>query len=210
MQYRPKLTGRKGLIIGIVLTALVAVSCAQNGTSIPARGVASPDAGVSQSAPRSVQSIKTNLPTDFDIRAYRGADVLGGERVELSSVLAQGKPVALNFFAGLCPPCRAEMPHLQEVYDQLGDRFVLIGVDIGPFTGLGTNDDGLSLIEDLDLSFPTGSTSQRDVVNRYHILGMPSTVFLTPDGKVLRKWDGALTREKLEELVEQLIAASPS
>lgn len=211
MHFVPKLTNRIWLIPGIALMiTAVAMACGQDNAPAQRSGAASPGATVSKGAPRSIQSIKTNLPGDFDIRAYRGAEILGGESVELSSVLAQGKPVALNFFAGLCPPCRAEMPHLQEVYAKFGDRFVLVGVDVGPFTGLGSNDDGLSLVEDLDLTFPTGSTLQRDVVNRYRILGMPSTVFITADGKILRKWDGALTREKLEELVQQLIAATPS
>lgn len=210
MRLVPKLTNRKGLITAIALVAAVAMACAQDNAAAPQSGATPRGETVSDGTPRSVQSIKTNLPADFDIRAYRGAEILGGENVEFSSVLAQGKPVALNFFAGLCPPCRAEMPHLQEVYAKLGDRFVLVGVDVGPFTGLGSNEDGQSLVEDLNLTFPTGSTLQRDVVNRYRILGMPSTVFITADGKVLRKWDGALTREKLEELVQQLIAATPS
>jgi thiol-disulfide isomerase/thioredoxin len=170
-------------------------------------GCTTPSAGVTPRA-HPVETIKANLPADFEVQAYRGADDLGGERVVISQVLAQGKPVALNFFAGLCPPCRAEMPDLQEVHDSLGDRFVLVGVDVGPYTGLGTNDDGLQLVKELNITFPTGSTRDSQVVNRYRILGMPSTVFIKPDGKVMRKWDGALSGAKMRELVEQLIGAS--
>jgi thiol-disulfide isomerase/thioredoxin len=160
--------------------------------------------------PRPVATVTGNLPGDFSIEAYRGADILGGGQVELSAVVAQGRPVVLNFFGGLCPPCRAEMPDLQEVYERLGDRFVLIGVDVGPFTGLGTNAEGIALVDELGLTFPTGSTSDARVVGVYRVLGIPSTVFLTPDGKVLRKWDGPLSADKMQELVEQLIAASAS
>jgi thiol-disulfide isomerase/thioredoxin len=37
--------------------------------------------------------------------------------------------VALNFWAGQCPPCRAEMPAFQRVYDRHSDDFLLVGVD---------------------------------------------------------------------------------
>jgi thiol-disulfide isomerase/thioredoxin len=200
----PRLTGLTIMAVAAVLV----VGC--TGGTRPQRGSETlPAAGATRPAgAHSVDSINNNLPADFEVQAYRRADALGGERVRLSEVLAQGKPVALNFFAGLCPPCRAEMPDLQKVHDQLGDRFILLGVDVGPYTGLGTNDDGLQLVEDLNITFPTASTRDSQVVNRYRILGMPSTVFVTPDGKVLRKWDGALTQAKMQELVEELIRAS--
>lgn len=197
--------------LALVIGAVVAVGCA-GGAGPATSSQSAPTAPAAETGQKasahSIESIKSNLPADFEVQAYRGAAALGGEKVALSQVLAQGKPVALNFFAGLCPPCRAEMPDLQGVHDRLGDRFVLLSVDVGPYTGLGTNDDGLRLVEELDLTFPTGSTRDSQVVNRYRVLGMPSTVFLTPDGKVLRKWDGALTEAKMQELVEQLIRAS--
>ena len=55
---------------------------------------------------------------DFEIDVYQGAETLGGSALLLSDLFAQGKPVVLNFWAGLCPPCRAEMPDLQEVYQE--------------------------------------------------------------------------------------------
>lgn len=197
----PRLFLARLFAVAITLTALAACG----GTATP---TASPPAVAATGQPAGSAEIAAKLPLDITIETYRGADALGGESVLLSDVLAQGKPVAVNFFAGLCPPCRAEMPHLQEVYDAHADRFILIGVDIGPFTGLGTNSDGLQLIEDLNVTFPTGSTQDRDLVRQFKVLGMPSTTFIKPDGTILRKWDGALTRDKMEELVLQLVEAS--
>ena len=85
--------------------------------------------------------VKLETP-DLTIDTYQGADVLGGQEVKLSDLVAQGKPVVLNFYAALCPPCRAEMPDFQKVYDERKDEFTLVGVDIGPQQFLGSRDEG--------------------------------------------------------------------
>jgi cytochrome c biogenesis protein CcmG/thiol:disulfide interchange protein DsbE len=158
-------------------------------------------------APASAPGVNLEVP-DLMISAYQGETALGGEEVALSSVLAQGKPVVLNFWAALCPPCRAEMPDIQAVHDEFKDRVVIFGVDIGPFVGLGNKSDATQLIRDLGVTYPTGATNEPGVISTYRVLGMPTTVFLTPDGKVKRTWTGLLTEAKLVELVEELMAAS--
>jgi thiol-disulfide isomerase/thioredoxin len=148
------------------------------------------------------------LPFDFEISTYQGEGVLGGQEINLSDVLAQGKPVVLNFWAGLCPPCRLEMPDLQAVNDEFGDQIVLLGLDVGPFTSLGSSDEGKALIQELGVTYPAGTTSDAQVVREYQITGMPSTFFIAPNGEVVRKWTGLLTEAKLTELVEELLEAS--
>lgn len=148
------------------------------------------------------------LPFDFQIAAYQGADEIGGQEVNLSDILAQGKPVVLNFWAGLCPPCRLEMPDLQAVHDEFGDQIVLLGLDVGPFTALGSREEGQALLQELGVTYPAGTTFDAQVVREYQITGMPSTFFITPNGEAVRKWTGLLTEAKMIELVEELIEAS--
>ena len=62
-------------------------------------------------------------PNDFAFTLYQGQEELGAESLNFSDL--QGKPVVLNFWAGLCPPCRAEMPEFQEFYEDYNDRVVL-------------------------------------------------------------------------------------
>ncbi len=145
---------------------------------------------------------------DFEIVAYQTGPGLTGERMQFSAVLDQGLPVVLNFWAGLCPPCRAEMPEFQEVYDEYRDRIVMLGIDLGPFTGLGSTDQGRALLNELGVSYPAGTTEDADVVARFQVLGMPTTLFVTPDGRVTAKWTGILTKEKLIEHVEELLAVA--
>jgi thiol-disulfide isomerase/thioredoxin len=154
------------------------------------------------------ESQKGFLAPDFEITVYQGADVLGGEKVRFSDLLAQGQPVVLNFWAGLCPPCRAEMPDLQEVYDEYQGRMLLFGLDVGPFVGLGSREDGQALLEELKVTYPAGTSFDPNVVREYQILGMPTTLFIKPNGEVIRNWAGLLNKQKMEELMEELLAAS--
>ena len=146
---------------------------------------------------------------DFEISMYQGQDDVGGEKLRLSQVLARGKPVVLNFFAGLCPPCRAEMPDLQKRYDAGGrDRYILLAIDVGPYTGLGTRADGLALLRDLKITFPAGTVFDEDILTAYRIFGMPSTFFITPGGMIVRKQIGLMTPDQIDSSIAELIKAS--
>lgn len=168
--------------------------------------------GATHSAPDVGSSAKpgsaAQQAADFPIALYRGQEVVGGDQVDFSDLLAQGKPVVLNLWAGLCPPCRLEMPDLQEVSDQFADEILLVGLDVGPFTNLGTSRHGQSLVQELDITYPTGTTDDATIVQDYQLLGMPTTVFITPEGKIVRRWTGVLNAEKLSELVVELLEAS--
>lgn len=145
---------------------------------------------------------------DFTVEVYQGEDALGGQLVRFSEVLAQGRPVVLNFWAGLCPICRAEMPSLQEAHNEYGDRVLILGVDIGPFVRLGSRDDGLALLHDLEITYPAGATSDATVMRDYRILGTPTTLFITPDGEVVRRRHGIFTEGQLSGFIDALLEAS--
>ncbi|MEK7276694.1 MAG: TlpA disulfide reductase family protein [Chloroflexota bacterium] len=145
---------------------------------------------------------------DFQLTLYQGADVLGLEELKFSDIFGQGKPVVLNFWAGLCPPCRAEMPGFQKVYDELGDQFILLGVDIGPFIGLGSREDGQALLRELNITYPAGTTFEAGTVEQYKVRGMPTTVFLTSEGGIFDTHAGLLDEETFRNKVQNLIQAS--
>jgi thiol-disulfide isomerase/thioredoxin len=142
---------------------------------------------------------------DFTISAYQGADVLGGEEVTLSELVGHGKPVVLNFWAALCPPCRAEMPDIQRIHDARGHEVTVVGIDIGPQQFLGSRQDGRDLLAELDVSYPAGTTFEDTVVRDFRIVGMPTTFFIYPDGRVLRTWSGLLNEEKINEFIDELL-----
>jgi len=140
------------------------------------------------------------------VTMFQGQDVVGGEEVSLHSLFGD-KPIVLNFWAGLCPPCRAEMPDLQEFNEEFKDRAILLGVDLGQFTGLGSQKDAKDLLAELGVTYPAGFTSDADVIKDYKVLGMPTTIFIDRNGEIFNKWTGALNgrilKEKTLEMLDQ-------
>lgn len=192
------------IVITVVLTACGSAVESSGDASQPA-GAASQSAGA---APADAARTESQLPADFQIAVYQGEEIVGGQEVQFSELLGQGKPVVLNLWAGLCPPCRLEMSDFQEVSDEFGDEVVLFGLDVGPFTNLGSREDGQSLVQELGVTYPVGTTDEADVVRAYGLIGMPTTYFITPEGEIVQQWTGLLTSEKLSELVEELLEAS--
>jgi len=191
-----------------VVAAIVLTTC---GSAVQSdSGATPPDtADVASADPAaSTANADSQLPADFRIVAYQGEDVLGGQEVQFGDLVAQGKPVVLNLWAGLCPPCRLEMPDFEAASQALGDQVLFLGLDVGPFTSLGTSEDGKQLVQDLGVTYPIGTTPDADVVRDYGLLGMPTTYFITPDGEIVEQWTGLLTEEKLTELVEDLLVSS--
>ena len=138
------------------------------------------------------------LVKNFSFTLFQGEKVLGAEKMEMDQL--RGKPIVLNFWAGQCPPCRAEMPDLQRFYDGFKDDVTLLGIDVGQFTGLGTRRDARNLLTELGITYPAGYTGDGSVVRKYEVLGMPTTVFINADGTVFETWSGGLNLDILARL----------
>ena len=118
----------------------------------------------------------------------------------------RGRPVVLNFWAGLCPPCRAEMPEFQHFADEYAGRTQVVGVDLGQFFSLGSQEDAVDLLSELSVTYPAGYTEDADVVRELEVLGLPATFFINKDGSLHRKWQGVLNGDKLAEITEEMLA----
>lgn len=140
---------------------------------------------------------------DFTITLYQGQEELGAEEVLMSDL--RGKPLVINYWAGLCPPCRAEMPEFQEFRDEYEGRITLVGVDLGQFLGLGTKEHAQKLLEDLGVSYAAGFTDDGAIVESHRVLGLPTTIFVNANGTLHRKWDGVLNKAKLSEIGDEML-----
>ena len=144
------------------------------------------------------------LAADFPIIVSQGQDILGGEQVAMASLVGE-KPVIINFWAALCPPCRAELPEFQKFYGEYHDDVLLLGIDLGQFTNQGTPEQGRELLAELGVGFPAGYTEDSEVLPKYQVLALPTTVFINADGSIHNKWSGPLNEETLIEKAEEML-----
>ncbi len=142
---------------------------------------------------------------NFDFTTYQGEDVLGGDSHNFQNILAGGKPVVLNFWGGDCPPCRAEMPAFQRIYEAHQDEVTFIGLDVGVMFGLGTRQSALRLLDELGITYPAGPPRNRAPINNYNVTSLPSTFFFDAEGAIFRRWEGAIPEPTMNTIVDGLL-----
>ena len=194
--------GRKALAL-LTISFVLLVACA--GPAAPAASNA-PAGAPAEASPRAGELVGDFK--DFQIVAYQGDKLLGGKEVNFSKVFEQGKPVVLNFWAGQCPPCRAEMPAFQKTTDDYQGKVIFVGIDVEPFTNLWDHDDAQALLTDLNIRYPAAYAVDAAPLRLYQVRGMPTTVFLSAQGQVVDQVLGTLSESKLRNHLEKLTASS--
>jgi thiol-disulfide isomerase/thioredoxin len=144
--------------------------------------------------------------TDFNFVSYNTAGVLPEGQGSFSQVLALNKPVVLNFWGGDCPPCRAEMPDFQQVADQYQGKVIFLGIDVGPFTQLGTHDSARTLLKDLNITYPTAYAVDDKPLVYYNLPGIPTTVLITKDHTIMATKSGIMSKSDLLSDVKTLVS----
>jgi thiol-disulfide isomerase/thioredoxin len=120
--------------------------------------------------------------TNFD---YRGSFVdMEGNRINLEDY--RGKTVFINLWATWCPPCRAEMPHISEMYKKVKDtedlEFLMIALD----KELGKSKD---FIEKKGFTFPVVHASY-GLNNSLQSQSIPTTLVISPEGEIVFYQEG--------------------
>jgi peroxiredoxin len=124
---------------------------------------------------------------------YAAADFtlpdLAGTRVRLGDL--RGNVVFLNLWATWCPPCRAEMPSMEALYQRFKGRdFAMLAVaeDTNPA-------DVAAFVQELGVTFPVLLDTDNRLPARYGVTGYPETFIIDRDGQVVRhvigpeEWD---------------------
>jgi peroxiredoxin len=111
----------------------------------------------------------------------------------------EGTPLVVNYFAAWCPPCRAELPDFEAVHQETKDDVTFVGVSRDNVT-----DSWKSLIAETGVTYTT--VFEGNVQGSFAFLeatAMPTTVFVGADGTIEHIWTGALTDDKLRELIAE-------
>ena len=146
------------------------------------------------------------LPTDEGLARGEAAPdfeltTLAGEQMRLSDY--RGKAVILNFWATWCPPCRAEMPHMQDFYENQQDNDVEVVA-----VNLTTEDRGLpeieSFVEEYALSFPIPMDVDGEVGALYQAFSIPTSYVIDREGIVRHKIVGPMNEEMMNGFIEEI------
>ena len=113
----------------------------------------------------------------------------------------RNQPILLNLWAPWCPPCRAELPALQRLQQQHPQALV-IGLDDDPDTYPAAQ----ALARELSISYLTIRTSPalHDALGTVTVL--PTTLFISPSGKVVHSVSGPIPESLMRHYLEQAIA----
>ena len=141
---------------------------------------------------------------DLPIYLFQGQETLGGDIVEIES-LTGDKPMVVNFWAAESSPSRHQLPEFPTFHEKYGDQVLVLAVDVGLATSQGTQEQGLSLLTELVITFPAGYVKDDRILAEYGIKGLPSTIFINTDGSVHDKWTGALAEEVLVEKIGEML-----
>ena len=148
----------------------------------------------------SQESVPIDPAPDFELTLFGTETRQAGETLRLSDL--KGKPVVLNFWFPSCPPCVAEMPEFERVFQNhksYGLEFV--GVQL---VGIDTAEDGQNFVNEVGVSYALGP-DQDDIITKYKVNGFPMTVFIDRDQNIVRRWQGVLNEEKMEEILSDIL-----
>lgn len=130
---------------------------------------------------------------------------LAGEAVNLADF--RGQVVVLNLWASWCPPCRAEMPAFQRVYDDYRSKgVVILAVNL-------TTQDSLTAAQEFvtekGLTFPVLLDVEGSVGRAYQTSALPTTFFIGTDGIIRETIVGgpiaeAMVRAQVERLLSEV------
>ena len=129
-------------------------------------------------------------------------ETLDGKTVTLSDL--HGQVVLINFWATWCPPCRAEMPAIQQVYDEYRGRgFTVLAVNQRESQGRVA-----AFMDELDLTFPVPLDRDGRVSARYRVNALPSTFFVDTSGIIRDVMiGGPMARTFIESQITTMLVA---
>ncbi|MGH4121112.1 TlpA family protein disulfide reductase [Clostridium sp.] len=123
---------------------------------------------------------------------------LNGKEVSLSDF--KGKKVFLNFWASWCPPCKAEMPDIEKVYNETKDSdLVILAINVGE-----SRDAAKSFIDDNKFSFKVLLDSDENTSNQYKLTGYPTSYFIDTEGNIVSTKIGYMTLEEMKAHISEL------
>lgn len=138
--------------------------------------------------------VQVKVAVGYRAPDIEGVDVATGQPVKLSDL--RGQPVFLNFWATTCGPCKMEMPAMEEVHREAGERLRIIAVGQAPYE---SKEQLATYAKDRGVTFPVVYDAGK-AGNDYGIIGLPTSLFIDGNGIIQAVHVGALTSDVMRSL----------
>ncbi|MGY0692703.1 peroxiredoxin family protein [Virgibacillus sp. FSP13] len=120
----------------------------------------------------SVGIAKGEFAPDFELKT------LDGETVRLSDY--KGERVLVNFWATWCPPCRAEIPDLQKLYDKKDVTILAVNLTESE----KSEGDVKNFVEEFEMTFPVLKDTNSKVSTTYQVRAYPTSYMIDSNGRI--------------------------
>ena len=123
---------------------------------------------------------------------------INGKEVSLSDF--KGKNVLINFWATWCPPCKAEMPDLEKLYEEnKNSDLVILAVNLSE-----DKETIKSFMDKNNYNFHVLMDSNGDVAIKYDIASIPTSFFINKEGAIVQKKVGEMNLEEMRNYVASM------
>lgn len=154
------------------------------------------------------QSSRSSLSFYSDEEKHIILKSINGEEIDLSK--EDGKITVLNFWASWCPPCKAEIPELNEFLEilstySLTDKVSFYTVNLtSSEKNLG---DVKKMIDSYGIFFPVLLDSSGAVQQRFFVSSVPTTIIFNSAGMEIKRFQSAVTSSLLLSEVKAALKA---
>lgn len=119
----------------------------------------------------------------------------------------KGKTVFLNFWATWCPPCKREMPHIEEIYKEYGSNkedVIILGVAFPNDGGEKSKRGIMSFLEEKNYTFPVVFDETSNLSYYYNISVFPTTFIINPEGSIEGYFQGGMRKDDMRNIIDRV------
>ena len=136
---------------------------------------------------------KDNIQKGATVPDFKAID-LNNNTITLSQ-FKNNNVVIVDFWASWCEGCRAAFPHLKDLYKKYNPQGLEIVAfeyrDVNKETWLSTiNHDSINIWHNIATIFQNGDTVNKGIIDNFPLPGIPLTILIGKDGKVIGSWMG--------------------
>ena len=124
----------------------------------------------------------------------------------------KGKTIFLNFWATWCPPCKAEMPDIQKLYENSptegDDAVIVLGVAAPNMGQEGSKEEITAFLEENGYTYPVLMDTEAKLFTSYGIMSFPTTFMIDREGNVFGYVSGMLSADMMDSIIHQTLETS--